>query len=311
MVNIIAKTPFHFGQHLNVLYKFIDESLLDALREGYSENLEFIRRSIWVDYLSWYIKLKSRLGVYEILLVDYGIVKTIPAADIRLPLPRYMVECLLLRYYPNPKEEYFKNFSYYERKFRLKENFFTEDGIPSSKARMEMPKQFFTIGELDYYVEFIKRGDIRLSLRSQKYYVEKRADGIKENSKTIIKPGEVDRNVPGWDISWELYKSLLKTYVKYFKGEILLALEIEKPGKIYTTKGGNVVKEETSWDNAEKYVEVGLKINPKVTVDYRAYMYIYKYYSELSKNEGYVFKNLMFKRKIHKLLGLEDAKYSQ
>lgn len=305
-MSIRIKTPFHFSQHLNVLYKFIDETLSDAIKNNISKDLNFIRRSVWVDYVSWYIKLKDRPGIYDISLINYGIVKTLPKVDVRFQLPRYMVECLLIRYYPSPKEECFKNFSYYERKFRLKREFFTDEGIPKTDAKMNMPKTFFTIGELDFYIEFLRRRDIRLALRSQKRYVEKRADGIRENGKVIVKPGEIDRNVPGWNLSWDLYVSLLRTYLKYYNGEILLALKIEKPGIVYVTEKGNVVKEESSWENAEKYIEVGIKIDPKVTVDYRAYTHIFKYYSELSRKEGYIFNNLMVKKEIYKLLRVEE-----
>jgi len=47
-------------------------------------------------------------------------------------------------------------------------------------------------------------------------------------------------------------------------------------------------------------------MDPRVIIDYRAYMYIFKYYSELSKKEGYIFKNLMPKKEIYKLLEMGE-----
>ncbi len=220
-------------------------------------------------------------------------------------MPKYSFEHFLLRYYPTPDDIYFNNFSYYERKFRLQKEFFTEYGVPTLEAKMYMPKSFFTIGELDYYIEFINEKDMRLSIRAQKYYIEKRAEGIRDREKIIVKPGGVDRRVPGWELAWKLYKSIIKAYIDYFDADILLAIEIEKPGKVYTTKGGEIIKEDDSQEAAEKYIEIGFTVRQDLPVNYRAYTHIYEYYSRFSEENGYVFRNLLLENEICKLLNLK------
>ncbi len=179
----------------------------------------------------WYLWLKKRQGVYELILNDVNSRKDVE------------ISSFIVKYYPLPEEEVFERYATQEQIVRLSNYFddspikqprkerqngcpcshlhYTDDnkfqrvkGLPKLHHREKMNPSLFTIGLIKFYFQGKESRLLKVKLISQDTLVEYSNDGIiLEKDGTLIevvKPGSLDRSIPAWEICWDLYDLLIK-----------------------------------------------------------------------------------------------------
>ena len=152
----------------------------------------------------WYIFLKNRTGVYDFTCLRDN--------------------TFVIKYYPGLDEDTLMEFSYYEQSLRNSELFFHDEEnvvakkeiskIPRADVRKEIIEKYFTVGKITFFFE---RGKLKcLELQSQDYWRQYIVKGIKN----IITPKSkenvvLNRNVPGWELSYEFLTVLLNEVFAY------------------------------------------------------------------------------------------------
>lgn len=189
-----------------------------------------------IDYLSpivgsvlgWYLWLKKREGVYELILSDL---------KKRIGIE---VSTFLVKYYPLPEEHIFDCFGTAEQVVRLS-SFFDNDvikhqgkkggcacsqlnhskeyihrvkGFPKLQNRTKINPTLFTIGQIKLFIDNEQGKILKSKLVSQDHLIEYSWNGISfEHEGTLIevvKPGNIDRSIPAWKLCWDLYDFLVK-----------------------------------------------------------------------------------------------------
>lgn len=166
----------------------------------------------------WYIWLGCR-GVYELQLFDYLIDKN------------YEESRFILKYYPHPEDDLYDSFAFCEQVIRnsdlfddtpitnssgstcscsyisksgSKEHECLIKGIPKINARKKIDPTFFWVGEIGFV--FTDERLLRIYANTQDLLVQYSVSGIHIDldgkKQQIVAPNEADRNLSGWDITW-------------------------------------------------------------------------------------------------------------
>ena len=180
----------------------------------------------------WYFWLLQRKGVYEIEFLGREEKNS-----------RVSIE-FSLKYYPHPDEAVFADYSIFEQLMRLQYPF--EQNCPTPQCRENLSPHFFYIGKINllWYDEAVL-----LSVCSQNRWIEYLKQGLKiKNNEGVLQEvlgaGEKDRNIPGWDLSFDFYNCLMKAFCFAYRSAPQLISLKHSPGKVdYIDETKKVSKE--------------------------------------------------------------------
>lgn len=235
---------------------FLTSSLLVYFQEASQGSISHVS-SIQGDQLGWYIWLERNKGVYELIHFASNTLREQEESK------------FLLKYYPYPDSTYFEGLACAEQVVRLSDIFDDSliklnhtggcacsslsckgqhsqrvKGIPRILARKKMNPSLFSVGELD----FVMKGNRlrEMSLTSQDRWIQYSVSGLIVKQEgvlaQVLAPGEIDRNLPGWEICWEFIDVLVKEVFSklglYSQG----CTRVAKPGKIYYSREGGEIE---------------------------------------------------------------------
>jgi hypothetical protein len=162
---------------------------------------------------AWYLWFGEKKGAYKIQLTNASLVSfgsdgpsTSPAS---FPSIRGN---LAIHYYPSEGEEAFDSYSCFEKLIRLSP-LFDHTGTPFFQREPEIPVTHFVVGHIDVrttpchgFLDFECVAPERwLDFRTDGLYLK--ADGQKNYQ--VLTPGEKDRDIPGWNLSWFLFNKII------------------------------------------------------------------------------------------------------
>jgi hypothetical protein len=173
----------------------------------------------------WYLWTGERKGAFLLELMR-----------LRSLNHRFIAAYFLIRYYSSPEEADFHAFAPQERQARLSP-FFDQNGTPKFESHDHIHESLFAVGNLN--VE-INRGLnlIKLKLFAQDRWREVRDDlregeGTEAQSTHPISHLEMNRNVPGWELSWTLFDKLLLGFCYVYRSSPLGFRLTVSPGVEY------------------------------------------------------------------------------
>ena len=169
---------------------------------------------IWSQNPEWYFWLNNMSGAYSHELEKSSTEK------------KDHLNCyngnFSIKYFPHPREEVFAAFSFQEQCFAHSE-FFDRTHTPRFEDKEKIPATLFNVATLEYATGSDDAPAI-LSLTSldalrmswQQETVQKYSMFPEEK---IFKRGDIDRNVPGWELGLALFDRLLSLYSFYSKSK--------------------------------------------------------------------------------------------
>jgi len=194
--------------------------------------------------LGWYLWFEDKPGAYLLELVEAEAQKSENGCSAcNLLSGRFQI-----KYYPDTSGELLETFSFSEQVARTS-RLFDATGTPIFDADSEMNGSLFGVGRLDVlrslngeFVEFMLSAPERWTTYHLKGLKMKDQKGRKTE---VLGPGERDRDVPAWELSWWLLDRLISAF-SYAKrtGPMAVAL-FEKAGNVFEIEGTNVVAKES------------------------------------------------------------------
>ena len=183
---------------------------------------------VWGEKPAWYFWISQEPGVYHLQLEGASPEK-IGGVDLISGI--FSVRC-----YPYQKEQVFQSFSTEERCF-IQSHLFDHTNTPRFEHKEKIPETLFNVGTIEYTVDqdddlvfFVFEGldAVRISYDRemiQEYTVLEKIGRFKQ--------GDIDRNVPGWDLGFSLFDRLLSLYAFYSKRKPARVLMTRSPGFEY------------------------------------------------------------------------------
>lgn len=221
----------------SLYYEFL---VVRGLKSESKHGIIEVKPSQWRGLRSWRYRLADAAGAYELVLWDQrrGVLNAPETSSIRFgePLKLEFDEAIfLIRYFPHPDEPCFDDFAVEEQSLRLSEVFANGSALfPVDGFEDRLNEFHFNVG-LMMVAAGVFHGVVRLSLMSQERFVSVAEDGITLLGRQIVKPGEVDRNVPGWQLSWRFFSKIAKVYVENLSTPFMI-VERDEPGRLWTCR---------------------------------------------------------------------------
>jgi hypothetical protein len=192
---------------------------------------------------AWRYQLEGIKGVYEV--VQWDIQRSLLKINLpNLPVVEFSGPVFLLKYYPDPEEEVFEDFSVKEQILRLSAHFnYGKSPYPVLNSEEELDPTLFNIG-IFYIVADDVLGIVRLGAYTQDRFISISQDGINLSNVLVVPPGGIDRNVPGWALTWNFLEKMAETY-KRIMGKPYAAIGGVGKGKIWKCAQEKCFEEET------------------------------------------------------------------
>ncbi len=191
--------------------------------------------------LGWYLWTKDQKGAYLLELMG------VEPVEFKIPHPFPGVAAdFTLRYYPDPEEHSFENYALVERQARLGP-FFDETGTPVFEKQNEIHESLFAVGNLHLAFDHLLR-IATLKISAQDRWIEIHGDSLTiqhhsgQPAETIPK-GDIDRSVPGWELTWHFFDKLLLGFCYVHKCFPVSLRLTKSPGFIYRVDGNHQVAE--------------------------------------------------------------------
>lgn len=209
----------------------------------------------------WYIWPEANLGVFEIQLLEWQ-TKT-QQEDSRF----------ILKYYPSPDEESFNGLASAEKIIRLSHWFDDSPieerqsgcacsalahhhthgknkGIPHYHNRKNLQPSLFTVGEILLKLESDKFTQISLTSQDRLLLIATSAISVEHEGALIqlTPPGGIDRDLPGWTISWHFFEILVKEVLARLGFYPTSCTRVVNPGLVYYQQEGGEIREEKDSD---------------------------------------------------------------
>ena len=183
---------------------------------------------IWGQKPAWYFWINNMSGAYSLQLENSATEKR---DDLNWHNGNFSI-----KYYPHPREEVFKTFSFQEQCF-AHSGYFDRTHTPRFEDKKKIPETLFNVATMEYLtgsddapviLSLTSLDALRMSWKQetvQKYSVfpEER----------IFKRGDTDRNVPGWELGLALFDRLLSLYSFYSKAKPLRMVMTRSSGFEY------------------------------------------------------------------------------
>jgi hypothetical protein len=167
---------------------------------------------VWGHAPAWYFRIAQAPGVYRLQLEDASFIQDMPGHGAR--------GMFSVSFYPFREHEVAGSFSFEERGL-LASKFFDPDGTPTFEHMEEIPRGLFVVGTLDWRLDTDDRWALitleSLSTMRVRYETERLEDFSQITESRFYRRGEIARDVPGWDLSWQLFDRLISLQAYHSK----------------------------------------------------------------------------------------------
>jgi len=208
----------------------------------------------------WHLWFDGKPGAYQLELVEEEFIECkTETTGIDLPIwGRFLV-----RYFPHEEEHVFNTFSCYEQMLRTG-LIFDSTGTPTSRGREQLHPSYFTIGYLDVRTNE-DRDILELECFAPQRWRDIRVDGIllksdEENVFEAVHPGDIDRNVPGWELCFFLFDKLFAGFCHVYKQSPLLVALAKTNGRVFMIDANNNIEEKETRDFSHVYLVTSMKL---------------------------------------------------
>ena len=153
----------------------------------------------------WYLWFSDKRGAFSLTIEEDHV-----ASDDNRIHPY-----LLIRYFPDIEEGVFDSLSCYEQIARMG-SLFDATGTPTFEGGCTMHGSLFVTGRIDVNIHSSK-SDVDFYCTAPDKWRDFRTDGLtlmddKMESKQVLFPGELDRDFPGWDLSFFLFDKIISSF---------------------------------------------------------------------------------------------------
>jgi len=209
------------ARHIDPLISF--ETLLFELFQTVFQN-DAARRHFGFSQISqvttpdglpaWYLWFSDKPGAYSLAVTEghrvHGMSEVSGRDDGDALAAR-----LLIRYFPDTEDESFDSLSTFEQIFRMGPSF-DSTGTPSFEGGRAMHDSFFVAGFMDILIHSSK-ADVDFFCTAPDRWLDYRLDGLtliddKGKSRQVVSPGSVDRDFPGWDLSFFIFDKIISSF---------------------------------------------------------------------------------------------------
>jgi len=209
------------ARHIDPLISF--ETLLFELFQRVFQN-DAARRHFGFSQISqvttpdglpaWYLWFSDKPGAYSLSVTEGHRVPEMSGVSGRDDGDALAAR-LLIRYFPDTEDESFDSLSTFEQIFRLGPSF-DSTGTPSFEGGRAMHDSFFVAGYMDILIHSSK-ADVDFFCTAPDRWRDYRLDGLtltddKGKSRQVVSPGAVDRDFPGWDLSFFIFDKIISSF---------------------------------------------------------------------------------------------------
>ncbi|MCP3873996.1 MAG: hypothetical protein GY699_12670 [Desulfobacteraceae bacterium] len=183
---------------------------------------------VWGEKPAWYFWISQTLGAYYLELSH---IHDEPWENDRLACGAFKVKC-----YPYANKEVFNNFSFEEQSF-VKSALFDHTNTPKFDQKDKIPDSLFNVAALELTIDStdsIALFSLGALDSMQIYHAHKNFQSYPEiNKEKVYRAGEKASDVPGYDLGYPLFSSLLSLYSFYSKTKPVRVLLTSSPGFKY------------------------------------------------------------------------------
>jgi len=165
----------------------------------------------------WHLWFKEKSGAFGISVDDAACLSGDGQKD---NPPSSVAGRITIRYFPDPEEELFEKFSWFE-KIALMGPLFDATGTPTAEGRQQLNAGFFTVGHMDINMA-VDGSLLELVCTAPETWVDLRSEGLvlmdpEGRPFQALQPGQRDREVPGWRLSRFLFDKIVSGFCFYRK----------------------------------------------------------------------------------------------
>lgn len=175
----------------------------------------------------WHLWFADRAGAYQMSLIraDCGVSGNQDSSE-------WITGRWRVRYYPAMDEAVLARFSAIENLARLGP-LFDATGTPTPAGQEQLYRDLFVVGSVDVRIP-LDRGFIEIAGISQDRWREIRPEGLyldneDETNMEVVAPGDLDRNVPGWEMTFFFYDRLLCGLCHAYGSSPTYAIDATRP----------------------------------------------------------------------------------
>jgi hypothetical protein len=164
----------------------------------------------------WYIWFEDQRGAYSLTLREsYASLDAYDLSGKEKEAEREIEPYFEIRYFPDMDEAVFDSLSCYEQLVRMGPQF-DSTGTPTYDGGQRIPARFFVAGRMDIEIKGAK-SDVDLRCTAPTRWHDYRIDGLMlvdngGNPLPVLSPGELDRDFPGWDLSFFLFRKIVSAF---------------------------------------------------------------------------------------------------
>ncbi len=158
---------------------------------------------------------------------------------------------MVIRYYPSEEESILDSYSCYEQMVRLS-SLFDHTGTPTVEGTDHIRDSFFTVGFLNVRTD-LSRSFLELECVAPERWIDYRSEGVylkngQESEFEAVPPGGLDRDVPGWVLSHQLFDKIMLGLGYVYRASPISVFLSKERAFTFTIDGNNRV---TKQDAAE------------------------------------------------------------
>jgi hypothetical protein len=192
---------------------------------------------VWGEKPAWYFWISDAPGVHALQLEGMAAPET-ERQDWASGI--FAVKC-----YPFPHEDVFQSFSFHERSLMLSDSF-DHTHTPRFSHREQIPDTLFNVAAIELIVDRDDRGALFILEGLERMHITNSREVIRKypqlQTEKRFKTGEVDRNVPGWDLGYPLFDRLLCLYSFYSKKTPMRLWLTRSPGFSYVLENDHAAR---------------------------------------------------------------------
>ncbi len=168
-------------------------------------------------YPRWYLWLEDKEGVYSLTIEEGQVLRSV-----RLQPPGKTVESfipvsalIVVRYFPDAQEEVFDSLSCFEQIARMS-SAFDCTGTPTFEGGREIDHSYYVTGQIEV-VMYASPAEADFFCSAPERWRDHRLDGLSfpdehGEAQQMVRPGEVDRDFPGWDITLHVFQKMISLF---------------------------------------------------------------------------------------------------
>lgn len=181
---------------------------------------------------AWYFWFGEKKGAYKIALTNASLISPRNDDHSTSSASHPSIQgSLAIHYYPSEEEDIFDSYSCFEKLIRLSP-LFDHTGTPFFQREPEIPVSHFVVGRIDVRTTPCQHF-LELECVAPERWLDFRVDGLclkapDQKDHQVLAPGEKDRDVPGWALSWFLFNKITSGFCYHYRAspsEVLLFRE--------------------------------------------------------------------------------------